>query len=179
LQDFTNSTIIYDAVKSIRLAAWLYGNPKAMTNNVRKVLVPVNGTKVDEAAIRLACRLAKSAKGKIYVTYVIQVERTLPLDAEVKPQIDKGEQVLDQAEHIAQEQDYKVETDLLQAREVGPAIVDEAIERGVDLIIIGISYKTKFGGFSLGSTVPYVLKNAPCWVLICREPIPREEAERS
>jgi nucleotide-binding universal stress UspA family protein len=177
LQDFTNGTIILR--KAFSGTAYLYSNLKAMiNNNIRKVLVPVNGTKVDEAAIKLACRLAKGAKGKIYVTYVIRVDRTLPLDAEIKPEIEKGERVLDKAEHIAEEQDYKVETDLLQAREVGPAIVDEAIERGVDLVIIGISYKTKFGGFSLGSTVPYVLKNAPCWVLICREPIPGEGAER-
>jgi nucleotide-binding universal stress UspA family protein len=53
--------------------------------------------------------------------------------------------------------------------------VDEAIERGVDLIVIGLSYKKKFGEFSLGSTVPYVLRNAPSWVIICREPIPEEE----
>ncbi len=148
-------------------------------SNIKKVLVPVNGTKVDEAAIKLACRLAKGTKGRIYVTYVIQVDRALPLDAEIKSEVEKGERVLDQAERTAEEQDYKVETDLLQAREVGPAIVDEAIERGVDMVIIGISYKTKFGGFSLGSTVPYVLKNAPCWVLICREPIPEECAKRS
>jgi len=146
---------------------------------VKKVLVPVNGTKADEEAIKLACRLVKGVKGKIYVTYVIQVDRTLPLDAEIKPEIEKGEKVLDRAETIADEQDYKVETDMLQAREIGPAVVDEAIERTVDLIIIGMSYKKKFGGFSLGSTTPYVLKNAPCWVLICREPIPEEEPEQS
>jgi nucleotide-binding universal stress UspA family protein len=147
-------------------------------DNVRKVLVPVNGTKADEAAIKLACRLAKGVKGKIYVTYIIQVERTLPIDAEIKPEIEKGEQILDHAERIAEEQDCRVETDLLQAREIGPAVVDEAMERGVDMIIIGISYKQKFGGFSLGNTMPYVLKNAPCWVLICREPIPKERAEK-
>ncbi len=103
----------------------------------KKVLVPISGAKADEEAIRLSCRLAKKAGGKIYVTYVIQVDRSLPLDAEVKPEIDKAEQVLDQAECIAEEQDYNVETDLLQSREIGPAIVDEAIERGVDLITIG------------------------------------------
>jgi nucleotide-binding universal stress UspA family protein len=146
--------------------------------NVRKILVPVNGTKADEAAIKLACRLAKGVKGKIYVTYVIQVDRTLPLDAECRAEIEKGEKILDQAECIAAEQDYKCETDLLQAREIGPAVVDEAIERAVDMIIIGISYKQKFGGFSLGNTMPYVLKNAPCWVLICREPILEEKAEQ-
>ena len=141
----------------------------------KKVLVPVSGSKADEEAIRLSCRLAKKAGGKIYVTYVIQVDRTLPLDAEVKAEIERAEQVLDQAETIAEEQDYNVETDLLQSREIGPAIVDEAIERGVDLIMIGLSYEKKFGEFSMGDTTPYVLKNAPCWVLICREPIPEEE----
>jgi len=141
----------------------------------KKVLVPVNGGKADEEAIRLSCRLAKQAGGKIYVTYVIQVDRTLPLDAEVRPQIDRAEQILDQAETIAEEQDCDVETDVLQAREIGPAVVDEAIERGVDLITIGISYEKEFGEFSLGSTIPYVLKNSPCRVLIYREPIPEEE----
>jgi len=141
----------------------------------KKVLVPVNGSKADEEAIRLSCRLAKKTGGKIYVTYVIQVDRSLPLNAEVGPQIDKAEQVLDKAERIAEEEDCEVETDVLQAREMGPAVVDEAIERGIDLITIGISYEKEFGEFSLGNTIPYVLKNAPCRVLIYREPIPEEE----
>ena len=141
----------------------------------KKVLVPVNGTEADEEVIKLACSLAKQAKGKVYVMYVIQVKRILPLDAEIEPEIRKGEEILDQAERLAEEQDYEVETDLLQAREIGPAVVDEAIERNVDLIMIGSSYKKRFGEFSLGNTVPYVLKNAPCRVLICREPIPEEE----
>ena len=141
----------------------------------KKILIPVNGTEADEEAIRLSCRLAKKSGGKLYVTYVIQVDRTLPLDAEDKPAIDKGEQVLDHAERIAEEMDCAVETDMLQAREIGPALVDEAIERGVDLITIGFTYKKQFGEFTLGETIPYVLKNAPCWVLICREPISEEE----
>lgn len=143
---------------------------------VKKVLVPINGTKADEEAVKLACRLAKRSKAKVYVTYVIQVDRTLPLDAEIEQEIEKGEEVLDRAERLAEEQDYEVRTDLLQAREIGPAVVDEAIERGVDLIVIGLSYKKKFGEFSLGSTVPYVLRNAPSWVMVCREPIPEEES---
>ena len=94
MQDFTNGTIILR--KAFSGTAHLYSNLKAMiNNNIRKVLVPVNGTKVDEAAIKLACRLAKGARGKIYVTYVIRVDRTLPLDAEIKPEIEKGERVLD------------------------------------------------------------------------------------
>ncbi len=142
---------------------------------VKKILIPVRGNSVDEDTIRLACRLVKSVKGKIYVTYVIEVKPIFPLDAVIEPEMTKAEELLSRAEVIAEEEDYEVETDLLKARDVGPAIVDEAIERQVDLIMIGNSHKKKFGQFSLGSTVPYVMKNAPCWVLVCQEPMPKEE----
>ncbi len=131
-----------------------------------KILVPVIGTEADDEAVRLACRLAKRDKGKIWAVYVVTLKRTLPLDAEVKPEIRKAEEILDHAESIAEEQDYEIETDLLQAREAGPTIVDEAVEREVDLILIGVKYKRRFGQFSLGNVVPYVLKNAPCRVIL-------------
>jgi nucleotide-binding universal stress UspA family protein len=51
---------------------------------------------------------------------------------------------------------------------VGTAIVDEALEREVDLIVMGIGYKRKFGEFDMGHTAPYVLKNAPCRVWLAR-----------
>lgn len=138
---------------------------------IAKILVPVNGERVDEEVVKLACTIAKRRKGKVYVVYVIQVKRALPLDAEIEPETQKGEELLKRAERVADELDYQVDTDLLQAREVGPALVDEAVERGVDLILMGIGYKKLFGEFNLGSTVPYVLKNAPCRVLLWREPI--------
>ncbi|MDO8670998.1 MAG: universal stress protein [Dehalococcoidia bacterium] len=50
-------------------------------------------------------------------------------------------------------------------------MVDEAVERGVDLVIVGVTYKKRFGEFNLGKVTPYVLKNAPCRVWLCREPI--------
>lgn len=138
---------------------------------VNKVLVPVNGGRVDEEILRLACTIAKRRRGKVYVVYVIEVKRALPLDAEIESETQKGEKVLNRAERVADEMDYQVETELLQAREAGLAIVDEALERGVDLILMGINYKKHFGKFNLGSTVPYVLENAPCQVLLWRAAI--------
>ena len=131
-----------------------------------RILVPVIGTGADEEAIRLACRLAKKGKGKIWSVYVITIKRALPLDAEIGPEVRKAESVLDYIEEVAEEQDFEVETDVLQAREAGPAIIDEAVERGVDLIVMGIEYKRRFGQFSLGNVVPYVLKNARCPVIL-------------
>lgn len=134
-----------------------------------KILVPVTGTQVDNEAIRLACRLGKKNKAKIWVVYVIAVRRTLPIEAEIESEIKKAEDILDSIEGVAGEENYEVKTDVLQAREAGPAIVDEAVERGVDLIVMGIPYKRHFGQFSLGTVVPYVLTNAPCRIILYRE----------
>ncbi|MFC1939559.1 universal stress protein [Chloroflexota bacterium] len=138
----------------------------------KKILVPVIGTEADDAAIRLACRLAKKDKGKTWAVYVILLKRTLPLDAQIEPEITKAEEILDHAESIAEEQDYEIETILLQSREAGPTIVDEAIEHEIDLILMGIEYKQHFGQFSLGSVVPYVLKNAHCRVILYHQYTP-------
>jgi len=134
-----------------------------------KILVPISGTEADEEAIKLACRLAKKDKGKIWAVYVITVKRALPLDAEIEPEIEKAEGILDHIEMVAEEEDYEVETDVLQAREAGPAIIDEAAERGIDLILMGVKYKRWFGQFSLGNVVPYVLKNSPCPVILYQQ----------
>ena len=135
----------------------------------KKILVPVVGSEADEEAMKLACRLAKKDKGKIWAVSVVTVKRALPLDAEIDSEIQKAEDVLDRIERVARGEDYEVETDVLQAREVGPAIVDEAVERGVDLILMGVKYKRRFGQFSVGSVVPYVLKNAPCPVILYQQ----------
>ena len=138
-----------------------------------KILIPVAGTKADEEAMELAGRLlTKKNKGKICAVYVISMERAFPLDAEIESEIRKAEDILNHIESITREQGCKIETELLQAREAGPAIVDEAIEREVDLILIGVTYKRRYGEFSLGDVVPYVLKNAPCRVILYHQHTP-------
>jgi len=136
-----------------------------------KILVPVMGTEADEEAVKLACRLIKKRnKGKIWAVYVITIKRTLPLDAEMESEIKKAEGILDHMEMTAEEEGCEIDTDILQAREASLAIVDEAVEQGVDLIVMGVTYGTRFGQFSLGSVVPYVLKNAPCRVILDHQP---------
>ncbi len=135
----------------------------------KKILVAVGGSDADEEAVKLACRLAKKDKGKVWAVAVVTIKRALPLDAEIQSEITKAEAILDRVENITDEADYEVETDVLQAREVGPAIVDEAVEREVDLILMGFKYKRHFGQFNLGNVVPYVLKNSPCPVILYQQ----------
>lgn len=140
-----------------------------MLMELKKILVPVSGSEADGEAMRLACHLARREKGKIWAVSVVAIKRVLPLDAEIDSEIKDAENLLDNVESVAEEEDYEVETDIIQARDVGPAIVDEAVERGVNLILMGISYKRRFGQFSLGNVVPYVLKNSPCPVILYQQ----------
>lgn len=144
---------------------------------VKKILVPVSGNIADEDAITLACDLGKKTKATIFVVYVIEVQRSLPLDAVVQSDLNKAEQILSRAEDIASDNDYEVQTDLLQAREAGSAIVDEAMQKEVDLILMGFEYKKRFGMFNLGEAIPYILEEAPCAVLLLRRPIPSKETK--
>jgi nucleotide-binding universal stress UspA family protein len=138
---------------------------------LEKILVAISGKGSDVDAVGLACDLAKKSKAKVFVVYVIEVRRSLPLDAVIDSEIQAAEEALANAEDIASDKDYEVETDLIQARDAGPAIVDEAMEKEVDLILIGFTYKKRFGVFSLGRVIPYVLEEAPCRVLLYRQPI--------
>jgi nucleotide-binding universal stress UspA family protein len=137
---------------------------------IKRILVPISGSGADEEAVELACTLSNRYKAGIYVVYVIEVERSLPLDARVDSEMEKAEELLTHAEDVAAEEDCDIETDLLQAREAGPGIVNEAMERGADLIVMGVGYKKPLGIFDLGETISYVLREAPCQVLLYRGP---------
>jgi nucleotide-binding universal stress UspA family protein len=121
-------------------------------------------------AVEFACTLAKRSRGKVNVVHVIEVRRSLPLDADLVPEAQKGEDILSQAEQAAKRQDFEVEGDLLQARDAGHAIVDEAVERQVDAIVLGIPFRKPFGEFEMGKVPTHVLKSAPCEVILLRLP---------
>lgn len=138
-----------------------------------KILVPVAGGAADIETVKLACQLARKDKSKLLVVHIIPIARSLPLDTELTPEVKKGENILEQAEKIALERGFDIETDLLQARNVGPSIVDEAVERQADLIVMGLAYKRLFGQYSLGDVTPYVLKNASCPVILFQQSQPQ------
>jgi len=138
----------------------------------KKILVFVNGNSTDSAMVALASNTARRSRGRVYAIHVIEVRRTLPLDADLPEERRQADAVLDRAERTAEELGLEIETEILQARDVGTAIVEEAIEAQADLVILGVPYRRRFGEFDLGKTIPHVLKHAPCEVWVCREPIP-------
>lgn len=133
------------------------------------ILVPLKGASSDEEVIRLAAAIAKKYRSVIYAIHVVEVRQELALDTEMPQEIARAEEILTQATKHIQEYAVDIETGILQARSAGVAIVEEAIARNANLIMLGITYRNRRGEFSMGQTVPYVLKNAPCRVWAFRE----------
>lgn len=136
----------------------------------KSILVPVNGSEASTMAVEFACTIAKRTRGKVHVVHVIEVKRALPLDADLTEEAQRGEDILTQAEAAARRQDFEVEGDLLQARDAGHAIVDEALERQADAIVIGVPFKRPFGEFELSRVPSHVLRTAQCEVVLLRMP---------
>ena len=141
---------------------------------IKSALVAVSGNSVDEYAVRFAAQMTEPQRGNLYIVHVIEVERGMPVDSELPFQTTRGDDLLDTMERTARPFKCKVFSELLQARRAGHAIVQEAAERGVDAIVIGMPYKTKYSKFTLGDAVPYVLEHAPCRVVLWRGEIPEE-----
>jgi len=143
----------------------------------QRAVVALNGGPSDARIVRLAAGQASRSKGELIAVHVVEIDWTLPLDADIAGRSEEAQRVLDMAEGIAESVKVRMESVLLQARDVGAAIVDEATERGADLLVVGVPYRTRFGGeFAIGRTIPYILQNTPCAVWVVREPMPEEVA---
>ncbi len=139
------------------------------------ILVPLGGaltdTTQDEELVRLACTLSRQTKEAICFLHVIHVPRTLPVDAELPAQTQRGDEILVRAEEEAARNGVQAETALAQAREIGPAIVNEAVDRASSLIVIAIDPDRASGTFHIGQIASHVVEHAPCAVITYRQPL--------
>jgi nucleotide-binding universal stress UspA family protein len=141
----------------------------------RRAILALAGGTCDDRIVHLAAELGRSAHGELVGVHVVEIGWSMPLDAEVAARSEDAQQILDHAELTAERLKTRLEPVLLQARDVGAALVDEATERAADLLVVGLPYRKRFGGdFAIGRTIPYVLKHAPCEVWVVREPIPAD-----
>lgn len=151
--------------------------PDRHAASFRRAVIGLNGGPTDQLVVRLACDLARPTKAALVGVHIVEVDWTRDLGEDVAGGNEAASAVLDMAETVAERAGCRMETSLLQARDVGAALVDEATALEADLIIVGLPYRKKFGGdFAIGRTIPYVLQNAPCQVIVAREPIASQTA---
>lgn len=140
--------------------------------HIKRLLLPLQGQRVDEHALEFACTLVRQEHGCVCLLSVIEVPREYAVDAELPGEVAHSEDLLRHGEAYVKARKVKVEADLLQARDSGPAIVKEAQEERVDAILLGLPYRRKQDGLAQQSDATYILEHSPCPVLLFREPMP-------
>jgi nucleotide-binding universal stress UspA family protein len=135
----------------------------------KRILVALAGTSADPDMLRLVASIAKPAKSEVIGIHVIEVRWNLPLDAVMEPELDRGEELLASAKKLADQVGLNLETELLQARDAAAAIVDTAVERKCDLIVVAMPFRKRLGRVYVGRTVQNVYVNAPSAVLAYRQ----------
>ena len=133
------------------------------------VLLAVSGSQFDVQLVGLGCTLSQRLKGKLYVVHVLEVPRSLPLDANMSEESREADAILTRVEDAASKLKCQLESEIIQARDVAQTLVDEAEDRQVGLLILGMQRREKYGRFYLGTTIPAVLASARCRVWIIRE----------
>ncbi len=148
-------------------------NLEVVNSVYRRIVVPVSGGELDTRAVDLASAVAGRFGGcELTLVYVAEVPQDLPLDADLPDTVQQGESILERMVGYARSGNdvdwQRITTELLQARSASAAIVDEAIERGADAVVLAVENHREHGLVTQGETVPYVLKNAPCEVILIR-----------
>ena len=141
------------------------------TNNSRmsSVLVPVGLGGSDADAVGLACELLGNKKGRLFIVYTIEVERAFPVDAEMPDEFARGEELLRSMEQVARPFGCQTQADILQSRQSGLAAVQEAYDKQVDAIVLGMASQEPYGDYTLDEAAKYILRNAPCRVILWRD----------
>ena len=132
----------------------------------RNILVPVRPGRESEEAIDFAARLAAERRATIAALAVIVVPLELPLDSDAAAdQARRADVALDAANAIGELYGVNVTERLVRARSAGRAIVDEATRRNSEIIVMGAPRSEQRGGV-FSDTVDFVLKHAPCRVMV-------------
>ena len=143
-----------------------------MRTKANRILVPVDGGEASEQAFRWSSQLARMTRSQLYALYVHEVPLRFAMDTYIAPRGHQGEDILSRIENIGAQNKCKVRGSSVLARNAGQAIVLEAEERGMDLIVVGTPAPRPPDAFSLGTTAAYVFKNATCQVILHREQVP-------
>jgi APA family basic amino acid/polyamine antiporter len=161
------------------------------------ILVPVFGTELDDDIVSTAGRLADAEltdemePPRLQVVFVAEVPLTVPLDAPLPKAVrERGTRTLERASEIAGEyENVDVGAELVPARSLGAGIVAEARRHGAEVIVMGAEPPSKVRGGAIlggigaarpdeiGKVTEYVLRRAPCRVLVTAPPDPSRAVE--
>ncbi len=140
------------------------------SNNFKKILVPVDGSKCSNKALLRSCELVEVFNSKLILLYV--AEKSTPVNLldrkEYMELIRKfGNKTLERATHVVEKKNISCKT-ILKEGNVVSEIKKVVKSENCDLIIVGNKGLGAVGRFLLGSVSNKLAQHAPCSVLIVK-----------
>lgn len=131
---------------------------KFLLEEIMKILVGYDGSKIGNKALQLAKKHAEAFKGEVIALTSLYVPDAV--------EIEEAEQALLIAGKLFDDGVVPFTTEILaRGMHSGEDIIRFAQENNIDEIIIGVRRRSKVGKMIFGSTVQNVVLNAPCPVL--------------
>jgi APA family basic amino acid/polyamine antiporter len=134
------------------------------------ILVPMKLGLIGEEMIATAVKLAQDRGAAVEALHVIRVPLDRPLESEGAEEDERAVASLAEAKLLGADHGVEVRGETVRARSIGEAIVTEATKRGVDLIVLGSAPRWRRQSRFFSPTVEYVLRKAPCEVLVVAFP---------
>ena len=135
-----------------------------------KILVPMKLGIIGEEMLATAIKLASDHGAEVQALHVIRVPLEQALEGEMLDEEERAEASIAEAKLLGAEHDVVVEGITVRARAIGNAIVARAEEIDADLIVLGSAPRWRRQSRFFSPTVDYVLRRAPCEVLIVAFP---------
>ncbi|HEY4346505.1 MAG TPA: amino acid permease [Gaiellaceae bacterium] len=136
----------------------------AVALEYRTILVPIVSGPEAHEPIDIAARLAAERGATIVALRVIVVPLDCPLGVPMEAEEALADDLLDDARVAAAAYGVRTIDRVVRARNAGRAIVDEAVRRQAEIIVLGAPRSKHREIF--GKTVDFVLKNAHCRVMV-------------
>jgi nucleotide-binding universal stress UspA family protein len=138
-----------------------HSQPKTRKENIMKILVGYDGSKVAEDVLKLAREHARLFEAGIYLFTSLQQGPELK-----KGDIEEVESRLDQLKLSFDFDKIPCETHAsVTFQTPGEDLVLFAKNNDIDLIFVGVKKRSKVGKLVFGSTAQYVILEAPCPVV--------------
>jgi APA family basic amino acid/polyamine antiporter len=135
-----------------------------------RILVPMKLGVIGEEMLATAVKLASEHGASVQALHVIRVPLEQPLDAPMIDEEERAEASLAEAKLLGADLGVTVDGTTVRARAIGEAIVQRAVEVGADLVVLGSAPRWRRQSRFFSPTVDYVLRRAPCEVLIVAFP---------
>ena len=136
----------------------------------KQILVPMKLGIIGEEMLATAIKLAGEHDAEVHALHVIRVPLEFALDAPLLDEDERAEASLAEAKALGGEHSVTVHGTIVRSRAIGAAIVERATELGADLIVLGSAPRWRRQSRFFSPTVDYVLRKAPCEVLIVAFP---------